>query len=94
MCRHYDTTKAKQCREPLADEVRDKTRANTCEWFQAAPRASTEPFAPTNRDSRRELDALFGAAPKEAEPPTPDHQALDRLFGTGAGDPPSGEPHS
>lgn len=60
MCRHYDTGKAKQCRERAADEVRDKTRANFCEWFQPAPRsadASGKPDAP----SRRELDKLFGA---------------------------------
>ncbi|MFN3593628.1 MAG: hypothetical protein ACK4TK_02960 [Thiobacillaceae bacterium] len=92
MCRHYDPTKAKHCREPLADEVKDKTRANTCEWFQAAPRASAPPARP-DRDSRRELDTLFGADPNETEPPTTDRQALDRLFGAGAGDP-SGDPHS
>lgn len=92
MCRHYDTTKAKHCREPLADEVRDEMRANTCEWFQAAPRASTEPRARTDKDSRHELDALFGVVPKGAEPSAPDRQALDRLFGTGTDDLPPGDP--
>lgn len=93
MCRHYDTTKAKHCREPLADEVKDKTRANTCEWFQATPRASPLPLARTDRDPRRELDALFGTEPNEARHSTPDRQALDHLFGAGSGDP-SGDPHS
>lgn len=35
MCRFYDTSKAKSCAEPIADEVQDKTRANFCGYFQA-----------------------------------------------------------
>lgn len=34
MCRFYDLTKAKQCAEPVADEVQDKTRANFCGYFE------------------------------------------------------------
>ena len=35
MCCFYDTSKAKSCAEPIADEVQDKTRANFCGYFQA-----------------------------------------------------------
>lgn len=36
MCRFYDTSKAKSCAEPVADEVGDKERANFCGYFEAA----------------------------------------------------------
>jgi hypothetical protein len=36
MCRFYDTSKAKSCGEPIADEVQDKTRSNFCGYFLAA----------------------------------------------------------
>ena len=32
-CTFYDTTKGKSCAEPVADEVRDKERANFCGYF-------------------------------------------------------------
>lgn len=59
-CRHYDTGKAKQCRELAADEVREKTRANFCDWFQ--PRAgngATANGGDAASRARAELDKLF-----------------------------------
>jgi hypothetical protein len=79
MCRHYAPSKAKQCMEPMAEEVKDKVRANFCEWFQpAAKRAS----APAAGDDRKALDDLFGGG-AEASPAAPDEarKALDDLFG-------------
>lgn len=59
MCRHYDTSKAKQCRERAAEEVSEKRRANFCDWFQ--PRAKVQPKASdTATDARAKLAALFG----------------------------------
>ena len=60
MCRHFDPAKAKQCRERAADEVRDKTRANFCDWFQPRPGAHASPSASRGADPRSELDKLFG----------------------------------
>lgn len=37
MCEFYDTTKANACREPVAEPVADKTRANFCGWFRPRP---------------------------------------------------------
>lgn len=79
LCRHYDTRKAKACRELAADEIKNKTRANFCEWFQpgAAAFAAASTGGSTPRDT---LDSLFGgnAAPK----PKPDARSdLDKLFG-------------
>ncbi len=59
MCRHYDTAKAKQCRETAADEVKDKTRANFCGWFQ--PRAGAYAASKGGEsDARAKLEGLFG----------------------------------
>jgi len=82
MCRHHDTRKAKQCRELAADEVKDKTRSNSCEWFQARPGAHAPAAGKPAHDTRRELDALFdnraGATPARAESA---RRTLDELFG-------------
>jgi hypothetical protein len=79
MCRHYDTAKARQCREPVAEPVNDKTRANFCDWFQPRPGSWQEDAATGNRDA---LNDLFGDS-ASASPKTPDaaRKALDDLFG-------------
>lgn len=80
LCRHFDTAKAKQCRETVADEVKDKTRANFCDWFQPKPqvRIAQGGTAPAARTS---LDALFGGDNPPAASPGTARQALDDLFG-------------
>jgi hypothetical protein len=79
-CRHYDTAKAKQCRELAADEVRDKTRANFCEWFQA--RAGACAGSQNASGGRTALDALFGDSAAPA-PASDAKNELDKLFGKG-----------
>jgi hypothetical protein len=59
MCRHFDTSKAKHCRETMAEEVRDKTRANFCDWLQIRANAYL-PANNTQTPQRSSLDALFG----------------------------------
>lgn len=73
MCRHYAPGKARQCMEPMAEEVKDKTRANFCDWFQPG-RPAAAPAA-----NRAGLDALFGGdgAPAAGDDP---RRALDDLF--------------
>jgi hypothetical protein len=79
MCRHYDVSKAKQCREPVAEPVQDKTRANFCDWFQ--PRGGPVPAQVAGTGGgRAELDALFGGAVNEAQPASDARRALDDLF--------------
>lgn len=81
MCRHYDTAKAKHCREPMAGEVREKTRANFCEWFQPRPGAYIPPREPS-RDARVALDALFGGEDASAaQAGGTARRTLDDLFG-------------
>ena len=81
MCRHYDTGKAKQCREPMAEPVMDKTRANFCEWFQAG-RSHASPNTGSGKSSHDALNALFSDPPDETTPALSKdpRTALDDLF--------------
>jgi len=58
MCRFYDTRVAQACREPMAEEVKDKTRANFCDYFEPRPDAYAGPDGPPTADAA--LSALFG----------------------------------
>ena len=60
MCVDYDIRVAKHCREPTAEEVSDKTRANFCDHFKPRPRAYTPPNIAEVDRSRAELEKLFG----------------------------------
>ncbi len=60
MCEFYDTSKAKHCREPIADEVKDKTRANFCDYFQPTPTAYRSDQVSAADQARAQLEALFG----------------------------------
>jgi hypothetical protein len=59
MCVEYDTRVAKHCREPTAEEVRDKTQANFCDHFKPKVGAYTAPTGEADA-ARAALDALFG----------------------------------
>ena len=59
LCADYDTTVAKHCREPTAEEVSDKTRANFCDFFEPRPNAYTAPNTAAADRARAELDKLF-----------------------------------
>lgn len=80
-CRHYDTAKAKQCRELAADEIKNKTRANFCEWFQARVGAFTG-SASSASGGRSALEELFGGS-AAADSATDAKSELDKLFGKG-----------
>ncbi len=72
MCRHWDTSRAGQCRELAADPVGDKTRANFCGWFVPRPDAYRGGGAAMAQGSRAALDALFGGGEAPPAPRTPD----------------------
>jgi ribosome-binding protein aMBF1 (putative translation factor) len=80
LCRHYDTAKAKQCRELAADEIKNKTRANFCEWFQA--RAGAYSGATTANGGRSDLEELFGGF-AAIDSVADAKSELDKLFGKG-----------
>ncbi|HKJ07470.1 MAG TPA: hypothetical protein VKA76_00125, partial [Gammaproteobacteria bacterium] len=68
MCAFYDTSVARSCREPVAEDVADKTRANFCGYFQAQAGAYSPPDDRAARVARAELDALFGKGGAVSEP--------------------------
>lgn len=83
LCEFYDTRVAKHCREPVADEVKDKERANFCDYFQPRPDAYTAPTGEGDA-ARAQLDALFGVAPDAGSGGSGADAAkseLERLFG-------------
>ena len=84
MCIFYDTRVANQCREPVAEPVSDKIRANFCGYFQLRPDAYRSQDVAATQTSRTQLDALFGAAANaDTQQASEDvaQAALDQLFG-------------
>lgn len=60
-CARYDEHAAHQCREPRAEPVADKDRANFCEWFVFAERSFTpRPGADRADAARAALRRLLG----------------------------------
>jgi len=60
MCVDYDRRVAKHCREPTAEEVRDKEHANFCDHWKARPGAYEAPDLRALEHSKSELEKLFG----------------------------------
>ena len=77
MCEFYDTTVAKHCREPIAEEVRDKIRANFCDYFRPRPGAFVSHTA-EREDAAQQLRELFGD--DDDGPSSPAQDVLDDLF--------------
>lgn len=71
LCEYYDTAVADQCREPVAEQVKEKDRANFCDYFKAMPNAY---IAQNKNDAasqaRAQLDALFGNSTISSEKPS------------------------
>lgn len=86
LCEWYSISVAKHCRETVAEEVKDKERANFCDYFK--PRQDAYSTQPTDAATKAqaELDALFGASKQTAEPAQPSaadkaRAELEALFG-------------
>jgi hypothetical protein len=60
MCEFYDTRVAKSCRETVAEEVKDKERANFCDYFRPSEQAWRPGERSAAEKAREELEALFG----------------------------------
>jgi hypothetical protein len=60
MCRDYDEALAKRCREPTAEEVSDKSRANFCGHYAPRDHAWQPGNATAAAQARSELERLFG----------------------------------
>lgn len=83
-CEFFDPRVAKSCRETIAEEVKDKTRANFCDYLRPRPGAFVAAETVAADQARSELESLFGMAPGSA-PATPTdaeaaRAALEKLF--------------
>lgn len=58
-CRHYDVTARSECREDVREPVRDKTKANFCDFFQPRLGAHGGSGAPSKDDLMKSAEALF-----------------------------------
>ena len=81
-CEFYDTSKANACREPIAEQVNDKTRANFCGYLSidCAPKISQG----GDNQASAELNDLFGLDGQGTPSPSSSGEAqtaLDELFG-------------
>ena len=83
-CRFYDTTVSKQCREPIAEPVQDKQRANFCGYLEPDPDARQAPGQNKTTAPRADLNALFGLEPGSGQASGTDtdsaRRKLDDLF--------------
>jgi hypothetical protein len=57
-CTFYDRAASKQCREPVAESVKDKQKANFCDYFTFAE-SSGGPAQSEIEKSHRALGDLF-----------------------------------
>jgi len=62
MCEFFDPHVAKQCREPVADFVQDKERANFCGYFKPGANAYNPGEESRARAAQDNLNAMFGLA--------------------------------
>jgi hypothetical protein len=83
LCEWYSTSVAKHCREPIAEEVKDKERANFCDYFKPRPDAYASALLDEAAKAKVELDSLFGGGAPAAQPSAADkaRAELDALFG-------------
>ncbi|EKD42456.1 MAG: hypothetical protein ACD_73C00146G0002 [uncultured bacterium] len=58
-CHFYDTSAANECREPQADPVIDKEKANYCEYFQFANKGFSGQKEDPAIAAKRKLEELF-----------------------------------
>ena len=82
----FDPGVRRGCKEPVADEVTDRERANFCGYF--TPESGLGPGMEDGaaQAARAELDGLFGLPSSSVASPSDGDEArrrLDELFGGG-----------
>lgn len=58
-CRFYDEFAHNQCKEPQAERVPEKDRANFCDYFESASAGASTPRYHTKADAQKKWDELF-----------------------------------
>ena len=67
MCEFYEPSVAKSCREPIAEEVTDKERANFCDYFRGQPGVDSAGGVGEAESARSQLEAMFGVETRGAD---------------------------
>ena len=84
MCRFYDPNSIDQCSEEGAEEVREKERANFCDYYKPRPGAYQVRDTSQADVAKDTLNILFGGSPGDefqaAESPSSTKQQLEDLF--------------
>ncbi len=60
MCQFYQENAPNQCREPIAEPVKDKTAANFCDYFRQTNAANRSNNIDEDQAARQQLKKLFG----------------------------------
>lgn len=83
LCLFYDRRAARECREPVAEAVQDKERANFCGYFQPRVGAHARRDVTAAEAARVRLEALFGGNENESDgsPAAAARERLEQLFG-------------
>lgn len=59
-CRFFDTSAPNQCREPIAEPVRDKAAANFCDYFEVNNKiALTSRGGASSQEAKKAFESLF-----------------------------------
>ena len=61
MCKDFDPTVPRQCREDGAEDVTEKDRVNFCDWFSPSDTAFDAIKKDQADSARQSLDTLFGS---------------------------------
>lgn len=89
LCEFYDVRVANACREPIADRVVNKERANFCGYFKLKPGAYGSVEQQASAAAAARLGALFDLSPQADAATAKDTDAakaaLDSLFDREAG---------
>lgn len=83
-CQFYDVTVAKHCRETIAEEVRDKQRANFCDYFVINENAYRPQPAAASLNALNDLFGSKSSTTSNSDTGSGDtgqsRKALDELF--------------
>ena len=83
LCQFYDPRVSDQCTEERAEQVREKDRANFCDYFKPKAGAYVARDDSRARTARNRLEGLFGATAGKPEAAEDVQQNWDRLFKAG-----------
>ena len=80
MCEQFDSQVVRKCREDDAEDVKEKERANFCDYFSPSPQAFNAAIASADSQARDQLDSLFGDPSDDSSESGGSGNAADDLF--------------